>query len=65
MFWEGASRTHSQLDYNGRMFIPVGKKGETQNINIYDKDENGKVTCKSILSVCYGMLTDVESQLNQ
>jgi len=54
-----------QLDYNGRMFIPVGKKGETQNICIYDKDAHGKVTCKSILSVCYGMLTDVESQLNQ
>ena len=54
-----------QLDCNGRMFIPVGKKGETQNIYIYDKDADGKVTCKSILSVCYGMLTDVESQLNQ
>ena len=54
-----------QLDYNGRMFIPVGKKGETQSICIYDKDAHGKVTCKSILSVCYGMLTDVESQLNQ
>ena len=54
-----------QLDKNGRMFIPVGKKGESQNIYIFDKDEYGKVTYKSILSVCYGMLTSVESQLNQ
>ena len=54
-----------QLDNNGRMFIPIGKKGQTQNIYLVDKDSNGKVTYKSILSVCYGMLTDKESQLNQ
>ena len=47
------------------MFIPIGKKGQTQNIYLVDKDSNGKVTYKSILSVCYGMLTDKESQLNQ
>ena len=55
----------NQLDNNGRMFIPVGKKGETQNIIIVDKNSYGKVTYKPILSVCYGMLTDVDSQLNQ
>ena len=54
-----------QLDYNGRMFIPIGKKGETQNIYLVDKDFIGRVTYKPILSVCYGMLTDVDSQLNQ
>ena len=53
-----------QLACNGRMFIPIGKKGETQNIYLVDKDSNGDVTFKSILPVCYGMLTDVESQLN-
>lgn len=53
-----------QLDLNGRMFIPVGEKGETQNIYLVDKDSKGKITYKSILSVCYGMLTDVNSQLN-
>lgn len=55
----------NQLDYNGRMFIPVGKRGETQHIYLVDKNSYGKITCKSILSVCYGMLTDVDSQLNQ
>ncbi len=52
-----------QLDYGGRIFIPVGKKGETQKIYLVDKDLNGKITYKSILSVCYGMLTDKEIQL--
>ena len=55
----------NQLDFNGRMFIPIGPKGETQNIYLIDKDGNGKVTYKSILAVCYGMLTDKEKQLNQ
>jgi protein-L-isoaspartate(D-aspartate) O-methyltransferase len=52
-----------QLDYNGRIFIPVGKKGETQEIYLVDKDFMGKVTYRSILSVCYGMLTDIATQL--
>ena len=52
-----------QLDYNGRMFIPIGPKGETQNIYLIDKDKNGKITYRSILSVCYGMLQDKETQL--
>ena len=52
-----------QLDYNGRIFIPVGKAGETQHICLVDKDSKGKVTSESILSVCYGMLTDKETQL--
>ena len=54
-----------QLDYNGRIFIPVGKRGETQHIYLIDKDSKGEITSESILSVCYGMLTDVDSQLNQ
>ena len=54
-----------QLACNGRMFIPVGKKGETQYIYLVDKDSNGKLIFNKILSVCYGMLTDVDSQLNQ
>jgi protein-L-isoaspartate(D-aspartate) O-methyltransferase len=52
-----------QLDYNGRMFIPIGPRGKTQNIYLIDKDYNGKITYKSILSVCYGMLTDKATQL--
>ena len=54
-----------QLACNGRMFIPIGKKGETQYIYLVDKDSNGKLNFKRILSVCYGMLTDVDSQINQ
>lgn len=54
-----------QLDYNGRMFIPIGPTGKTQNIYIIDRDNTGKITYKSILSVCYGMLRDKESQLEQ
>ena len=45
------------------MFIPIGPKGETQNIYLIDKDKNGKITYRSILSVCYGMLQDKETQL--
>ena len=52
-----------QLDYNGRMFIPIGPRGGTQNIYLIDRDQNGKITYKSILSVCYGMLQDKETQL--
>ena len=55
----------NQLDNNGRMFIPVGKKGETQNIIIVDKNSYGKVTYKPILSVCYSMLTEVDYKLNK
>ena len=54
-----------QLACNGRMFIPLGKKGETQYIYLVDKDSNGKLYFNQILSVCYGMLTDVDSQINQ
>ena len=54
-----------QLDYNGRMFIPIGPAGETQNIYIIDRDGKGKITYRSVLSVCYGMLRDKEDQLKQ
>ena len=59
-----------QLDYGGRMFIPVGKEKKEktdkgQYIYIVDKDMKGNITKKPILPVSYGMLTDVESQLNK
>ena len=53
----------NQLDKNGRMFIPVGKKGN-QKICIFDKDRFGKITRQDLLSVNYVLLTDVDSQLN-
>jgi protein-L-isoaspartate(D-aspartate) O-methyltransferase len=52
-----------QLSCDGRIFIPVGKKGEEQYISIVDKDSNGEVTIKKLFKVCYGMLTDVATQL--
>ena len=59
-----------QLDYGGRMFIPVGKEKKEktdkgQYIYIVDKDMKGNITKKPILPVSYGMLSDVESQLNK
>ena len=53
----------NQLDKNGRMFIPVGKKDE-QKICVFDKDNFGNISKTDLLSVCYGWLTDPESQLN-
>ena len=53
----------NQLDINGRMFIPVGKKDQ-QKICVFDKDKFGNITKKDLLSVCYGWLTDPKSQLN-
>ena len=53
-----------QLDINGRMFIPVGKRDGPQYIQIVDKDEFGKISYENILPVIYGILTDVETQLN-
>ena len=52
-----------QLDFNGRMFIPIGPKDGSQEIYLIDKDYNGKITYKSILGVCYAMLSDKETQL--
>ena len=55
----------NQLDYNGRMFIPIGKAGKEGNqwIYIIDKDKLGKITYTPLIKVSYGMLTDVDSQI--
>ena len=53
----------NQLDFNGRMFIPVGGQNEAQWIYIIDKDLNGNLKTQKILSVCYVPLTSVEKQL--
>ena len=34
-------------------------------IYLIDKDHNGKITYRSILSVSYGMLQDIETQLSE
>ena len=53
-----------QLAFNGRMFIPLGKRGGDQFIYIVDKDYYGQITYKRILQVNYGMLTDPYTQIN-
>ena len=54
-----------QLDKNGRMFIPVGGQYESQYIYIIDKDSNGKISEKRVLSVNYVPLTTVEKQIGR
>jgi protein-L-isoaspartate(D-aspartate) O-methyltransferase len=55
----------SQLDYGGRMFIPVGEEGETQWLSIIDKDLKGKITQEKVMGVCYVPLTTPEKQLQR
>ncbi|KAK2461149.1 hypothetical protein APHAL10511_006676 [Amanita phalloides] len=49
-----------QLASPGRMFIPVGVY--MQDVQQVDKDENGRVTQRPIMSVSYVPLTDREKQ---
>ena len=52
-----------QLDYGGRMFIPIGLDPDNQWIYVVDKDLNGKISIKKTISVCYVLLTSKEKQL--
>ena len=52
-----------QLDYNGRMFIPVGERNKNQWICLIDKDSEGNVQETKVMPVCYGPLTSPEIQL--
>ena len=56
---------YEQLDKNGRMFIPVGGQYESQYIYIIDKDSNGIITKKKVMSVNYVPLTTVEKQIGR
>ena len=56
---------YEQLDKNGRMFIPVGGQYESQYIYIIDKDSNGNITEKKVMSVNYVPLTTVEKQIGR
>ena len=51
-----------QLDFGGRLVIPVGKKSETQKIVLVDKDLNGNISMKNELRVVYVPLTDKNLQ---
>ena len=52
-----------QLDFGGRMFIPIGLNPDDQWIYVVDKDFFGKVSIKKTISVCYVLLTSKEKQL--
>ena len=54
-----------QLANGGRMVIPVGPENGSQEIYLVDKDNNGKVTQKSILGVRYVPLTTKTHQLSR
>ena len=54
---------YEQLDKNGRMFIPVGGQYDSQYICVVDKDINGKITERRVMSVNYVPLTSAEKQL--
>ena len=45
------------------MFIPVGGQYDSQYIYVIDKDSNGKITERRVMSVNYVPLTSAEKQL--
>jgi protein-L-isoaspartate(D-aspartate) O-methyltransferase len=50
-----------QLAIGGRMIIPVGPAGETQQLEQYDKLSNGEVKKETLMSVVYVPLTDLNN----
>ncbi|KAL4454560.1 hypothetical protein ABPG74_021765 [Tetrahymena malaccensis] len=52
-----------QLNFGGRMVIPVGKHGGDQEFLAIDKDLQGKITQTKLLGVQYVPLTSLEKQL--
>jgi protein-L-isoaspartate(D-aspartate) O-methyltransferase len=48
----------AQLKPGGRMMIPVGPKGETQKLELYDRMLNGKIETTTLMNVLYGSLKD-------
>ena len=51
-----------QLDYGGRLVIPVGKQNRTQKIMLVDKDLQGNISMTEQLSVVYIPLCDKNMQ---
>ncbi|OMJ24914.1 Protein-L-isoaspartate(D-aspartate) O-methyltransferase [Smittium culicis] len=51
----------NQLKNNGRMFIPIG--ADSQQIYVYTKDNEGRVSKDAVLGVIYVPLTDLQKQI--
>ena len=51
-----------QLAFGGRLIIPVGPNGGSQNLEQIDKMLNGKIEKTTLMGVRYVPLTDVDKQ---
>lgn len=50
-----------QLKKGGRMICPVGPQGDTQQLEQYDKTMDGEIKRKTLMSVIYVPLTDLDA----